>query len=285
MAMIIGGLMASAGIWGIPFADDLKDIIEAIYAWANDKDIDLEAELRTAIYDATGSALAAEAINRGALRMTGADMSRRIGMGNILPTDSFLSMFGVETRNGGEALGVSLDLTFGRLKRIAENLKNGQSGLAAAEALPAFAKNPVQAYYWSTEGVKSGGATVILPDDLSDMDIVMKAFGFTPTAVTRKREQEWSVTRANSALTDMTSRYYKKLARASVAGDRTEFARLHQEISDYNEGRAVHDQVRIHRQSLISATRREALGYDARINKGPKKTRAYAGKLREAFPD
>lgn len=285
MAMVMGGLLASAGVWGLPFGDDLKDIFEAIYAWATDKEIDLESELRLAIHDMTGSSVAAEAVSRGTLRMTGADVSRRLGMGNILPTESLLSIFGVDSRNPGEVFGVPLDMTVGRIKRIAENLKNGETVLAASEALPSFAKNWVQAGVWSADGVKSGGAVRIPKEELSDLDVVMKFVGFTPTSVTRKREREWSVVRANTALSTMTSRYYKQLARAVVNGDREKLVSLRQNIAEYNAGRGLHDQIVIYPPSLKKAVRAEAMGYDARLGKGPRKTRARAADLREAYPD
>lgn len=284
-AMVAGALIASAGVWGLPFGDDLKDIVEAMYAWIADRDIDLEAELRTAVYETTGSSLVAEAVNRGGLRMTGADMSRRLGMGSILPTDSFLSLFGVKTRNGGEVFGVPMDMTFGRIRRIGEHLKNGDVGLAGSEALPAFAKNPVQAYFWSADGIKSGGVKVIDPEDLTDMDVVMKAFGFTPTSVTRRREQEWTIYRDQQAMRDLTSRYYKKLAKAAVAGDGAKMTTVRQEIIEYNQGRPAHEQIRIYPPSLKQAVKREAMGYDARLGKGPKKSRVHAAELRDVYPD
>jgi len=284
-AMLLGGLVASAGVWGLPFGDDLKDVIEQLYAFATDREIDLEAELREAIYDTSGSALLAEAVNRGPMRMVGADMSHRIGMGSVLPMNTFMGLMGVQTRQGGEVMGVGWDMTVGRVKRIVDHLKNDQLAMAGSEALPAFAKNPVQSILWSTDGVRSRGTgrAQIPENKITDMDVALKWFGFTPVHITREREVEWAKIRSTRAVTNLQARFYTKMVRSIVEGDKDGVAALFAEIKDYNADKPFHKQIRLSRTYLNRLVRLEVSGYEGR--KLPRKARPHGAKLDQVYPN
>jgi len=283
LAYVFGALMASAGLWGLPFGDDLKDLFEAIYAWATDKEIDLESELREIVYEMSDSALLAETVNRGALRMTGADMSHRLDMGNILPTDTILALFGKDTNRAAEALGVSYDMLVGRPQRAIEHLKNDEPTQAVAQMLPSFASNPVKAYGWAADGVKSRDRVAIPKEEITNLDVALKALGFTPVSITRRREKQWAKTRAQRSITGLQGRYYTRLARAVASGNRNEVEVIRSELMAYNADRPIHERVIINPGYLKRLVRQEVLGYGAR--RISKKARGRAAELDVIYPD
>lgn len=287
LAYLIGGMVATAGVWGIPFGEDLREIIEALYAWATEKDLDLERELREVIYATTGSALLAEGVNRGALRSTGVDMSRRLGMGGILPTDTIKSFAGGEARGANDIFGIPWDLTLGRGGQAAEYWKRDQTALALGEVMPTFIRNPIHAYSWATDGIRSQttGRVFMTADQLNGLDIALKAIGFTPTKVTRAREKHWTQYRIGQAVRDLQANYYTKLAMAIADGDRDRVAELRAEIAEHNRSAEPHEKIAIKPQTLRKRVVEERRGKVGNLKRLPKKARSGASETGQAYPD
>jgi len=269
-------LMLTAGIWGAPFGDDLKNILEWMKRKFGGTDLDLDTELRELVVELTGSPGLAEAFSRGTSRAAGVDL-QRIGMGNVLPDDA------------QELGGIPLDLAWGRLSQAIEHGKRGNWMLALSEMMPAFLKNPIVAMSWGTEGVRSqtSGRVVIPPEKVTAGDIAQKAIGFTPAAIANQRESERAQTRANTATKEVKDRYIGELARlradilrADTANDAAKsrvleerFARTLDEIRAFNEGRPLHEMVIVNPKTLKDRIKEELSGAAVRDKNAPKQAR------------
>jgi len=280
-------LFATAGVWGIPFADDLAELVEIIYGWWTDLDLDVRAEVRKIVAEVTGSPKISEMFSRGLLRATGIDMSGRIGMGRIVP------------RGADEAAGVPLSLTFGKAVAVADYLKRGQEMLAIGELFPNALKNPIHALSWAQDGIRSTGAgrTVIPAEDVTPGDVAMKSLGFTPARVSNLREADWAKTRADRAVDRLRALYYTRLARtiadsarAQEAGDTERATELGRKVNDifsdidrYNARAEPHRMVILSGASLKRRVQEEFAGTALRDEKGRRTTRAYRQDLDEAF--
>jgi N12 class adenine-specific DNA methylase len=276
VASMILLLMLTAGIWGAPFGEDLRDILEFLHRKLKGTDLDLDTELRELVVELTGSPGLAEAISRGAPRAAGVDL-QRIGMGNILPGDAV------------DVGGIPLDLTVGRLSQAIEHAKRGDWALATAELLPTFIKNPIVGVSWGTEGVRSqaSGRVVIPPEKVTYGDVALKAAGFTPADIANQRESERAQTRANTATKEVKDRFIGELARlradilrADTANDAAKsraleerFARTLDEIRAFNEGRPLHEMVIVNPKTLKDRVKEELQGAEVRDKNAPKQAR------------
>lgn len=85
----LGTMFVFAGLIGLPGAELLKELYEEAHKRFKGEEIDLDFEIRKAIYDTTKSERLAKLITQGSLRAAGVDMAKRIGM-QVPGQDAFL---------------------------------------------------------------------------------------------------------------------------------------------------------------------------------------------------
>jgi DNA repair protein RadC/GNAT superfamily N-acetyltransferase len=257
-------MFAVAGIWGMPGADDLRNLLERFYKAIFGEDLDLKTKFRELVYRLSGSPMLAQIASKGVTYPAGLDLSGRIGMGNIAP-DSPLQVFGIPA-----------DLLIGREMRALEMASRGHWQLAMAELLPNFIKNPMQAADWAESGIRSQatGKVAIPAEDITAGDVAQKAVGFTPARVSNIREAQFAKRRADMAVDELRRDYYAKLGtsiaakvRAERAGDVDKVRRIEAdikatfaEIAERNRGKAPHEMVVIRAQTLRERVRDELEG-------------------------
>ena len=285
------GLFATAGIWGLPGSDDLREALEAILRIWSEEDRDIQTEVREAITEMTGSPKVADLFSRGALRATGLDMSQRIGMGRVVP------------RSADEAAGVPFSLMVGKPMTTYEYARRGDWMLAAGEALPNFLRNPIQGMAWGSEGIRgvASGQMVVPPEEIGASDQVMRGLGFQPTWIARRREGDWAGTRADRALDGTRRRFYGMLARpiadahrAMERGDVEAHARAlaameeaQSALQDHNmramEAGEPHRVIQINNRSLRMRVQQEIMGTAVRDQRGRTTTRGRRQEIRELY--
>lgn len=278
-------LVAMSGIWGLPFADDLKELFEFIYKRMTRRDIDIETEVRGWIAKRFGTAIA-EAISRGVPRVVAnVDMSVRLGFGDIIPNDT------------NDLLGVWYDMMIGRPGRVATEVSRDQYAKAFAEAMPNWIGNMIKAVEMAGEGVQSmaTGDTIIPPEAVTNWDATLKFFGFTSANVSNERERNWAVKRASNAINDLRADYYDRLAvgitrkiRSSNRGDTEAVERyteevqsIFDEVNRYNANVPGYKQVIIRPQTLRQRVKEELQGAEA--NKPRKQARSRAEEINQIF--
>lgn len=209
MLISLGVMWLMSGFWGLPGADDLRDLFEKMYKALAGKDFDTETKLREAVVELTGSPRIAQAFSKGSTFPMGLDLSGRMGMGNIAP-DTPLAM-----------LGIPGDLFIGRPTKFIERASQDNWSGAFAELAPNFIKNPMQAATWADRGVSTiRGRRVITPDQLDAVDIGMRAIGFQPSKVTNERERQFAERRAATSIDEMRRDYYTRVSQALADEDR-----------------------------------------------------------------
>ena len=285
IAFMIMAVVFMSGLKGIPFEDDLQDLIEGAYKRLTRTDIDIDTEVRGLLSKAVGPKMA-EAIMKGVpAAFLNVDMSSRLGFGNLVPTD------------GNDMLGVWWDMLYTKPTTAMTSLARGDTAQAISDLSPALIKNPLQAYIWSQDGVRSSstGDTVIIPDDLTKTDIGLKALGFTSGDVSRERERIYARRRADNAVNDLRSDYYDRLARAyagriiaSRKGDserqqlfESQIQAINEQKTAYNADKPLHRQIIIHDPSLKKRILEELQG--AKANKPRKQSRDEAQKIDEIY--
>lgn len=215
-AKVMIAMFLTAGMMGLPGADDAADI----YDWAvkNITGIDpiVKAELRQMMYDVTnGNQFATTMATEGLFNALGLDIQRRISM-DIPGSDVFMSAIGVRG-SAEDVLGLPGSMILGNFKNFFQIASEGRMDEAIAHAMPMFLKNIYTAYglYNSPVGARTArGEQVLLPEELSRAGIIAKSFGFAPTQVRHAREKAYTQRRVSEAISVAKERFSQRLVDA-----------------------------------------------------------------------
>lgn len=281
-ASSIMALAAIAGVWGMPGADDLRKLIEALYKQLNDTDLDLKTELRSWIARTSGSNALAQIVSKGVTYPTGLDLTR-VGLGSVVP-DSPLA-----------ALGIPFDLLLGRPKRAFEKGSTGDYMGAAGEMSPNFIKHWLTAGGWAMDGVRDKRGNVILTkDQLKNSDLAMKALGFQPSVVTDIRDYEYAQRRAETAIDGLKRSYVAKIARtmAQMESEKdpgklkdldTKLTKIYEDIDKHNQSARDDQIIKLSNRAIKQRLTRELDGVKSTWGKERKAARGSANDLRGVF--
>lgn len=285
-ALHLAVLFLFAGMFGLPFGDDLRDLMELTYKGLTDEDLDIEKEVREFFLELDDSGLLGDMFTRGPARSLGVDVSKRIGMGQILPMKTLRSLMTGENTfgAGADVLGVPYEMTIGRGSRAIEAFKDGRILEGVAEFMPNFIRNPMIAYSWSREGVTTRTGRTVMPEQqITKGDVILKAIGFTPTSISRFREIEYMKRRSDNAVTQLQSRYYERLSRAIADADDAKVQEIVKEIEEHNDGADLNRMVIIDPGYLTQKVTENMLG--AEVRKGNRKGAIERENIEKLNPD
>jgi hypothetical protein len=115
--------------------------------------------------------------------LTGADFNSRVKLNDLLFQDwEFKGL-----------LGPSFGM-FENAQRAYDRFKEGQTERAIETMMPAFIRQPLKAYRFSEEGVKTPkGYEVVAQEDLNWMDIAMQSIGYAPIKVSAKQTENFKL--------------------------------------------------------------------------------------------
>ena len=243
-SMMLLALLAMSGLWGEPFAEDVRDIAEAIYKFATGVDVDLDRMAREGMVDAGFGQIGAEMVMRGGSReLFGVDWSLRVGQGGLLPDPT-----------SGDALGVLYAWTVGRAIEAKRRLDSGQPITAAATLMPKglgdFVKGTIAMPY---EGLSTQrGNIVILPSEITAWDRVTRILGFASAKQATRGEERRSRERLEDKLRDVTSTWYTVLARhTALEKDARERGDFHQAAIHADKLEALEEMLQAHNENPL----------------------------------
>jgi N12 class adenine-specific DNA methylase len=281
-ASSIMALYAMAGLWGLPGAEDLRKLLEAIYKQITKKDLDLKTELRAWIARTSGSNAIGQIVSKGVSYPLGVDMTR-VGMGNVVP-DSPLA-----------AAGIPFDMLIGRPTRAFEKGSSGDYAGAVAEFTPNFMKNMIVSGGWKVDGVRDKqGNRILAPEDLSGADLAMRATGFQPSIVTDVRDYEYAQRRQETAVDGLKRSYTNKIAKTIAEMDRTEdpeklreldqrLDEIYADIDEHNAKADPEQVIKIGVRAIRNRVAREMEGVKSTWGQERKAARGSAEELRGVF--
>lgn len=207
--MMMSALLAAGGLLGLPFADDLLNLYDALLKKArNGIDPMGEYTLRNFIEKTGASPEWAEYMMRGPLRMFGIDVSNRIGQGQMLPEADLMMSVPI------------LSSTLGKFQEYNARKQSGQPmGAAVALASPLLGKGLADIARGLLQLPKEGyrtqrGEFRVDRTKLTPGQIVAKTVGFQPTSFTEAQEEAYFARRMQYR----TSEASKALS-AQLAGD------------------------------------------------------------------
>lgn len=178
-AMMLAMLMLAAGEEGLPFAQDLDDLIDTIGQWMG-YDTNAKRTKRRLAYEILGENMG-DLFLYGASSMMPLDFSGRLGLGNLIPGTGLLkqSAEGNKLREVTEVVGPSGSL-IQQLNDAYEAANAGNTRKAFENAAPkavkdvmSGAKMATSGYATDTKGRKNMDVTIA--------DAAIKSVGFNPT--------------------------------------------------------------------------------------------------------
>ena len=182
--LALGTLFLFAGAGGMPFVDDLDDVVDGFAQRVLGKSFDskqAKKEFFASIFGQTG----AEFVMGGLTSLPGApiDLSGRLGLGNIIPGTGIAPKKASYQRDAMEIFGPAGSL-FSNYAMAIGMLAQGEVGSAAAQAAPLGIQNLIKGmdmaqmgFYRDTKGRK-----VI---DTNGWEAAAKVMGFQPASVKR----------------------------------------------------------------------------------------------------
>ena len=232
-ALMIGMLMLMAGAGGLPFEDDLHDLIDAI-AQRMGYNISSNRAKQKFLEETFGKA-AADFIDKGITGLPGVpiDMSLRMGMGNMIPGTGLLLQKRDHTRDVLELAGPAGD--FGkRLMEGFSKLADGKVGGAILDVAPRAVSSAAQGVGMLNKGYYSDthGRKVI---DTTTGEGLAKIVGFQPQSVAADSEKTGFIQRMKDTRAINSGNFAEMWAKGIYEGDPQQVQDAQAAIRDWNE--------------------------------------------------
>ncbi len=231
-AYMLGALFLVAGAGGLPFGEDLEDLIDAIaqkagYNFSSKKQ---KQQFLEDLFGKSGAAF----VERGLTGIPGVpiDVSGRMGMQNLLPGTGLLLEKRDSTRDAAEILGPVGDLVK-RLFQAVGALASGEVGQAVKFAAPTAVTNAIKGADMADKGMyrDTKGAKVI---DTTAAEAMAKMIGFQPATVSKVQESNFINQRAKDFYSLKTQEIRAKWAMGIFENDPAKIAEARQDIADWN---------------------------------------------------
>lgn len=229
MAMLM--LMGGAG--GLPFMEDLEDLIDAL-AQLMGYNVSAKQWRQQAMEDVVGKELA-DFLGRGISGLPGSpvDVSGRLGMGNLLPGTGLFQTKQSHVRDMLELAGPAGDLVGRAFSGGARVLKGDLAG-AALEFSPSAVRNAAKGYdMWSTGIYKDTKGYKVLDTTLAEA--ASKFVGFQPKSVADVQEAASFTQRSKSFYTQTSSEIRAQWANALFNKDEAAVQRTRDRLAAWNE--------------------------------------------------
>jgi len=223
-------LMGTVGVAGI------ANLIAAAFG-DEDEPWDFETEYRNFLADWLGHDMAL-LVAKGLPAYLGADLSKRVGMGDIANPIPFVqrgqtgqsTVANVLYAAGGAPVGM-VGTTYDGLVAMA----NGDVLKGVEKVIPIKAvKDALRTYRYADEGMTDKRGNVILPPEKFDTwDLALRGMGFTPTKESEYYEANAALQEAKTAATDVRTKLLRKYAEARMKDE--DMDDINDEIDAFNE--------------------------------------------------
>jgi hypothetical protein len=219
LAYSLGHTGLLAGAMGMP---GYAAIAWAINALLGDEDepYDITNEIRKAI----GDEQVANLILRGAPTLIGADISGKVGAGNMLSIMPFSQADLSTTAGRAEAFGTLIGgASLGMVSRMIDGLGLMMSGdwhRGLEQTMPKGVSDAMKAYRIANEGMTRRNGDIILPpDEISSLDAVFQAIGVQPVKQTVAYERQTLMKETTQNFTERTTKIKNDYVKAAREGD------------------------------------------------------------------
>ena len=219
LAYSLGHTALLAGTMGLPGYAAIAWAIGALFG-SDDEPYDLTREIRKAI----GDEQVANLVLRGAPTLLGADLSGKVGAGNMLSIQPF-SQADLSTNAGrAEYVGtLFLGAAGGMTSRMIDGLGlmlSGDYQRGLEQTMPKGVSDAMKAYRIANDGMTRRNGDIILPpDEVSTMDALFQAIGVQPVKQTVAYERQTDMKETTENFTERATKIKNDYVKAARKGD------------------------------------------------------------------
>jgi hypothetical protein len=235
-AYMAGHYALLAGGLGVPFASSLAKAINMVFGEEGDTD---ETTLRKMIGDED----TADLLLHGAPALLGADVTRKVGAGDIAEPLHWETGSTTKESMGNFLLAVGGPLIGTTAPNILDGvgqMMNGDLYNGLATAMPKGIGDALKAYAMMEEGkTNRRGDVTTATEDIDALDVAMKGLGIPMVADTRAMEQARSVKNVTQLFSEQATDLKKQYQEAFASGDEKaraalfdEWAQMQKEMRD-----------------------------------------------------
>lgn len=283
--LMLGFLLLTSGLKGLPFAEDIFDIVDTIAQKLGLKMASVEKELATWI-DSVAPGMT-PFVMRGVLdRMTGATMSTRLGMGDLAPLTGAFKAGADPAREVADFAGPVFSGISGLIGMAGSFAKYGAEVIGLRDDVTSISgimrDSPIAAMRAMTDGLAyldSGMITnnhgQVVSREAPYHVILARMLGFYPAIATEQNDiVRLSKTVANYAKA-VKADYVSAYVKAKLDGDNARMQKIVSDVRQWNEdaegtGLAVSTFVKSANRAAIEASRPTVLRY---LKSAPKQMR------------
>ena len=204
-AVMIAALVATAGLGGIPFAEDMVELANWVVNLVAGRDVGLDLQAKEWMKEFFGQTGADIILNGASKSQLGISLERRFGMGNMIP--------GAQV---SEWLGMPYAMTVGLASNIYQRWKSGQPLGAIAGALPALPRQLFEAgVVFPNEGIQpaAGQRLTVAPNEFTLGAQLARILGFKSALEVKRVGDFWANERQKSAVTEFTRSRYENIGK------------------------------------------------------------------------
>ena len=231
-------LLALSGLAGLPFAEDLEDVLDTLMQrlGMTTGSVRLEA---ARLIDEVMPGMSPYILNGGLTKVIGADVAGRFSMGDFVPGTAALLPGQDPFQTFKEVVGPAWGFLEGTLK--------GSSQLIAAPfsetstVVDAMREGPVTLLraLGDTMAYASTGAVIdkrgyVIEDDLTTSMLAIRILGFTPGSVAAKYEVIRLAKRETNYQKQVVAKFRTQLLKAEMRGDRVTAASIRRSVKEWN---------------------------------------------------
>jgi hypothetical protein len=231
-ALALAILLVAAGAEGLPFAQDLEDIIDAI-----GQSLGYGTNSRKTLRHLAGKILGDQfsgLLTSGVSSVTPIDVGQRLGVGHLVPGITLAKRSEPDkTRSLTDLLGPAGSLAQS-LGRAAQDAMGGDFAGAGKEAFPLAVQNAVKGVgMWQTGQYQDTRGRNVVP--VSGSDALLKGIGFQPQSVAEPQRRVGQVQQDITLAKTVESDIAKRWAEGRAEGDNAKVEAARQALRDWNE--------------------------------------------------
>jgi hypothetical protein len=234
---MLGMLVLMAGVEGLPFAEDLEDLIDVLAQRLFNEPFNSKRWLRNTLKSASeavvGADLSGVLMHGVANSLTGLNFASRVGAGNLWP-GTRIGAADVDYRRAMEEILGPVGGMIGGVVSGVDALSKGNFLEAAKKGLPLAAKNAVKGWEQFEKGyaTDAGGRKLV---DVGSWEAFWQSVGFSSSALAQVYESDTLDRRTTAFYVGIREQFTKEMVSAIRDGDRAAANEVGQAIMAWNQ--------------------------------------------------
>lgn len=272
----LGILILSAGLQGIPFADDLEDLIDTL-----GQSLGYNTNSQRALHETMIALLGddlGEIMTHGLSSQSNIDLQGRLGMGNLIPGTA---LFKMSEKDKSRTLSELAGPLGGVLASAQDAFAKAQGGnlMGKTGALATMAPVAVRNLMQGLESADTGTYTDTKGRKVQDVGLIaslMKSLGFQPIEIAQESHKMSEMYQDKGMLIAVSSAISERWAAALAAGDQEGVTAARETLRNWNENNPE-SKINIKPANIMRRVREMRITKQQRFIKTlPKSMRAHA---------